>query len=504
MMLLNTKFAVDDALTRSEFLTMANNWLKASAYFNMSLDAEKSLDDILSGEEEYSVESEDGTKKIFIGNYVDVFIFQVINSVSKTVDDATEDEEDDEKSFYQPESATYTTNYVLRDGTEPHMLHISQEKILTELTLSKRQNRIKLPVLMKDIFWGEYGADDHGLLTDYKSIQLRKNDIELAKKIVTHEIEFDSPVVYVSPNSQTGYYECSVDYLAQELMGQAHVVVESSPKVSRDIKAITDGANPFNGAVKIFLPGKKSTILLPKDRGFNGCIIDTVRDILVNVGVDDEFNVTKIRQSNLFNKVKNGGHADEEFAKICEDMLNDKDAELKQLRQELASAKQQLNTVTAKADSLQGGFQKINEEKVGDSIEFDVTDKELYTDERKDVILKVLQKEYDAMKDDANLSRSRKFDVLGDVLEHNFPSETDTELTQCLRDAFKDGALSRSGIGCLQAAGFVVEKSGNQAHYRINFGGDERYEATFSSTPSDKARGTKNLVSDFSNVLFGF
>lgn len=497
MMLLNTKFSVDDSLTRNEFITMTNNWLKSSAYFNIS------LDDYNGEDEEFTVESEDSSKKVFIGNYSDVLILQIINSVYKTTDESV-DEDDDEKSTYQPESATYTTNYVLRDGNKPHMLHISQEKILTELSLSKRQSRMKLPVLMRDVFWGEYGADDHGIMNDYKSIQLRKSDIELAKKIVTHEIDFDNPIVYVSPNSQTGYYECNADYLAQELMGQAHVVVESSPKVSKDIKDATNGANPFNGAVKIFLPGKKSTTLLPKDRGFNGTIIDTVRDILVNVGIDDEFNVTKIRQSNLFTKVKNGGQPDEEFAKFCEEMINDKDIELKQLKQELAVVKQQLNTANAKAESLQGGFQKFNDDKNGDCIEFEVTDKELYTDERKDVILKVLQKEYDAMKGDANLSRSRKFDVLGDVLEHNFPSETDTELIQCLRDAFKDGALSRAGIGCLQAAGFVVEKSGNQAHYRINFGNDERYEATFSSTPSDKARGTKNLVSDFTNVLFGF
>jgi hypothetical protein len=185
-------------------------------------------------------------------------------------------------------------------------------------------------------------------------------------------------------------------------------------------------------------------------------------------------------------------------------MLKDKDDEVRELKKELAEVKQQLLTASAKAESLQGNFNKYNDDKSENILGFEMTETDLYTDERKDVILKVLQKEYDAMKDDSNLSRSRKFDVLSDVLDHNFPSETDAELVECIRGAFKDGTLHGAGIGRLQAAGFVVEKSGNQSHYRINFNGDQRYEAVFSSTPSDKARGTKNLVSDFTNVLFGY
>lgn len=493
-MLLNTKFVVDNQLTRTEFLKLANSWLHTSSYYDIT------LDDYNGQDEEYIIESKDGSKKIIIGNYTNVLLLSVTNSCIKSIcDDIDEEDDYDEKD----ESVTYVTNYVLDDKSDVHVMHISQEKNFTELSLSRRRNVIRIPNLMKDIFWNEYGGIDNGLVTDDKPYFLKKTDIELATKIVNQELDFYNPIVYVSPNSVTGYYEVNPNYLAQELMGQAHVVVESSPKIASDIKAVTNGSNPFNGAVKVFLPGKKSTTLL-SEKGFNGKIINTIRDLLVKVSVDDSFNVNKLRQNHMFEKIKNGGQADEDFARLCEAMLKDKDDEVRELKKELAEVKQQLLTASAKAESLQGNFNKYNDDTLENLLGFEMTETDLYTDERKDVILKVLQKEYDAMKDDSNLSRSRKFDVLSDVLEHNFPSETDAELIECIRGAFKDGTIHGSGIGRLQAAGFVVEKSGNQSHYRINFNGDQRYEAVFPSTPSDKARGTKNLVSDFTNVLFGY
>ena len=490
MMLMNTKFFVSSELTRQEFLRLTNEWLHRSSYYDISLDDYNNIDD------EYTVESEDGTKKIVIGNYAEALTLQIVNICPRILDD-TDDDDD------QVESSTYYTNYVLIDTDEKPMLHISQEKVFNELSLSRRRSVVRIPNLMKDVFWNEYGGMDNDLVTEDKPLFLRKSDMALAKQIVNQEIDFCNPIVYISPNSSTGYYDVNPNYLAQELMGQAHVVVESSPKIASDIKSATDGANPFNGAVRIYLPGKQSMTLLG-DKGFNGKVINTVRELLSKVGVDDKYNITRLRQAHLFDKIKNGGHADEDFAAMCETVLNDKDCEVAQLKKEIAVLRQQLSSATAKADSLQGSFDSYKEENPGECIELKVTENDLYSNERKDVILKILQKEFIAMKDDANLSRSRKFDVISDVLEHNFPSKADAELIECIRGAFKDGALSGAGIGRLQAAGFVVEKCGRQAHYRINFGGDERYEASFSSTPSDKARGTKNLISDFTNVLFGF
>ena len=495
MMLLNTKFVVDEALTRSELLRLANEWLHKSRHYDISLDGYNGSD------EEYIIESANSSKKIIVGNYESSLLLQIICSC------AINNNDDDDDDDTPDESATYTTNYVLDDSSDVHMLHVSQEKVLTELTLNKKRPYVKLPILMKTIFWNELGGIDEGLITDDKPYFLRKTDMELAKNIINQTVDFCNPIVYVSPNSVTGHYDVNPNYLAHELMGQAHVVVESSPKIANDIREATNGENPFNGAVKVFLPGiKKSTTILPKDgyKYYNSNIINYVRDLLVNVGVDDKYNVAKLRQAHLFDKIKNGGTADAEFTKLCEEIINEKDSELTQLRKEIAELKQSLMTANAKADSLQGNFNKFAGDRDGDVLEFAITEADLYTDERKDVILKVLRKEHDAMKDDSNLSRSRKFDVLSDVLEHNFPSETDAELIECIKGAFKDGALSGAGIGRLQAAGFVVEKDGNQPHYHINLNGDDRYEAVFSATPSDKARGTKNLVSDFTNILFGF
>lgn len=475
-MLLNTAFCVEESLTRSVFLKLAKEWLEESPFYSINLDE---FDDTT---DEYQITSADDAQSLFVGNYESVFVLQVTHNDSKA-------------------SATYITNYVLDDKSERHMLHVSQERVNNSISLSPYTAPIMLPNLLKSIFWNEYGGFDNGLLVDNKAIIIRKDNIDLACKVVKQELSFDNPIVYVSPNMQSGLYDVNYDFLAQSLIGQAHVFVEGSPKISLDIKDLTDSSNPYNGAVKIYLPGtQQSTTLLSHGKGFNNEVIDMVRSALVTVGVPDKFNVTKLKQTHAFSKLGD----DSELTKLFEDMLNDKDREIQLLKEAQDELKTQLSSVNAKAASLQSGFSKQNESIDGDSISFVVTETDMYDGERNDVILKILQKEYDAMKDDSNLSRSRKFDVISDVLEHNFPCKTDAQLIECIRGAFKDGALTREGIGRLQSAGFVVEKSGRQAHYKLTLNGDSRYEAVFPSTPSDKARGTKNLISDFSNKLFGF
>ena len=475
MMLLNTRFNVDKALTRTVFVELIKGWLSESERYS-----DFTLEDFDWESDEYQDELSDLSVKIIVNNYEDRFIFQMINNDAE-------------------EGATYTTTYVLDDKSDVPSIQLTQEKLLTQMTLSQGRDYAKLPVLLKNIFWNEYGGDDNGLLTDNKAFVLRKDDIELGVKLLKNLKDLRNPIVYVSPNLQTGYYELNYDFVAQELMGQAHVIVEGSPRVSNEIKAKTDAMTPFNGAVKIFLPDGTSTTLLPTGKGFNSQVINSVRNTMLQLSVDDSFNINKIRQQHMFAKLGD----DSELSKLCEEMLSEKDKELAEAQAEIAELKKQLMHESGKAEALQQGLNKVTEDDAkGIFISMEETD--LYECERMDVILKLVKKEYDAMKDDVNLSKSRKFHVLEDVLEHNFPSETDADLIECLRSAFKDGALTREGIGRLQSVGFVVKKDDKQPHYKIKFAGDDRYMAIAPSTPSDKARGSKNMISDFSNILFGF
>ena len=86
---------------------------------------------------ELYVTAEDGSKKIIIGNYDSVLLLSIINSCIKSACDEESDEDDDYEE--KDSSATYVTNYVLDDKSDVHVMHISQEKNFTELSLSKRR-----------------------------------------------------------------------------------------------------------------------------------------------------------------------------------------------------------------------------------------------------------------------------------------------------------------------------------------------------------------------------
>ncbi len=474
MMLLNTRFNVDKDLTRQVFLSMIKSYLKSSDRYS-----DLTIDDFDWNMDDYQSESKDSSIRIILNNYEKRFIFQMIT------DDVDLGE-------------TYTTTYVLDDVSDVPSLHLTQEKLFKQMTLSQGRDNVRLPILLKDIFWCEYGGNDNGVSTDNKAFILRKDDVALGVKILESLKDFRNPIVYVSPHSQTGYYELNYDYVAQELMGQAHVIVEGSPRVSKNIQNSTDVQTPFNGAVKIFLPDGTSTILLANGKGFNTTVINSVRKTMTQLSIDDSFNVNKIRQQHMFAKFDDGG----ELSKLCDEMLADKDREIEEKNAKISELTQQLIRESGKANALQHGFNKVTENDES-GVFLSMEESDLYDGEMKDVILKLVKKEYESMKDDINLSKSRKFHVLKDILDHNFPSETDTDLIECLRSAFNDGTLTREGIGRLQSVGFVVEKDGKQAHYKIKYG-DDRYMLTAPSTPGDKSRGIKNLISEFSNMLFGF
>jgi hypothetical protein len=220
-----------------------------------------------------------------------------------------------------------------------------------------------------------------------------------------------------------------------------------------------------------------------------------------SLNVPDEFSFDKIRQRSLFAKLSKSG--DSELAEICEALINDKDAEIKNLSNELKDVKQKLAVSASKAQLLQEAFNNNRDSgDEGRKAVFAVTEKPFYDSEIEDVILRILRKEHDAMKDDPNLSLSRKFHVLTDILEHNSLSETGERLIENVRAAAKASSCVKEGIERLRETGFTVEKEGKQPHYRCIFNDDERYVTRMSATPSD-VRSSKNFAAETINLLFG-
>ena len=167
----------------------------------------------------------------------------------------------------------------------------------------------------------------------------------------------------------------------------------------------------------------------------------------------------------------------------------------------MAALRKQLHEEKIKADALQSSYSKSESD--GQEGMFELTEVPKYDHEIEDIILRVLEKERDGMSSDPTLIRSRKYHVLCDILAHNFPSDTGTELEQLIKEVFATGRLTRDGIGRLQSAGFTVEKNDRQAHYKIAWKGDDRYVSTYAATASDYRSG-KNAASDYVNLCLGY
>ncbi len=481
-MIFNTRFYVDKGFDRHILLDLMSEWLSTSDnYFIPDIDFDFSSDEL-------DIAAEDGSQRLVINNYTDRFIMQL--SVKS-----------------EAEGAEYTTYFVLDDMSDRPSLHVSQNKSFSAISIQNdKKTYVHVPTVLRSIFWNEYGGNDNGIITDDKPLILRKSSVDFLVDVLSQKTQFLNPIVYVSACSNSSSYDLNVNKVASELAGQAHVVVEGSPLISKIIRQRFDENFdlPYNGMVKVIFPGGESKMFYNKKdsstyNSFDYYVINSVRRIMAGVDVEPDFNCIKLRQKHMLEKLANSD--DKALSVLCEQMLAEKDQEITALNDEIRSLRRQVRFTEAKADTLQSRF---NDSDAGDDkqICLSVSNSEIYQGEIANIILKILQREYNTMTDDPNLSASRKYDVLKDLLEHNFPCTTDTQLIDCIRNAFKDGTLTREGIGCLRDAGFVVDRGGS--HYKVYKDGFEKYMTTVSITPSDKRYGGKNAASDFCNMLFRY
>lgn len=477
MILLNTKFYVDKELTRKVLFDLIYEWLSTSERYDLDVSG------FDFSQSDFKVESSDGTQKVIINNYDDKFIYQMIKS-----DDV----------------AKFTNSFILDDKSDKPIMAVQLEKEQLQATVTQDKSFF-VPRLMKDIFWHEYGGDDNGLMTDDKAYILRKSDVKFASDILNRKIPFLNPIVYVTPYLNSGNYSVNYDKIARELIGLAHVVVEGSPKVSIQIREETDSKNAFDGAVDIFLPnGESKRLTPPSDREFNYWIVNEVRAIMQNVIIENDFNVLKIRHNHKIQALQ----MDPELQKIFDEIIAEKEEELTlkdeiigEMSEELTECKARIMRLNAKAASLQHGFESQD---VAGDIQIMTSEHDLYEGEMLDVLLRLIQKEVNAMSDDSNLNSSRKYHVLKSILDGNNMTGKREELIDIFKSAFKDGSLSSDGIRTLEMNGFTVQKEKGDSHYKIRFGDDNRYQIVFSSTTSDKKCAAENNISAFSNILFGY
>lgn len=360
-----------------------------------------------------------------------------------------------------------------------------------------------VPNLIKPFFWGEYAGYDGEIFTDNKSLIIRRDNIQLSKRLFMNELDFMNPIVYVSCNEETGNYSVNYEHLASELAGMAHVLVEGSPVISSMLRLTCPKYGLSKGSIAVFFPIGDFDVFEPSDGlNLNLMVRKHIVKSLLSVSVKDEFQFDKIRERFVLNKLKALAE-NQELSQIYEDILSEKDAEVLELKTKLEELERENLSLQSKYSSIQSNFdyyKDLNPDKLG--VHLMVTDHPLYDGEIDDVLLKLISKEYQAMSGDNNMKNCRKAVILKNILENNRASGKDEEIKLALKSILSKGVINNTVIKELERIGFCVTLDTNN-HYKFVFHGDDRFKAFTSSTQSDH-RGYDNMISDFMNTLFGY
>lgn len=351
------------------------------------------------------------------------------------------------------------------------------------------------PAFVRTLFWREYGGPDGCLQTDDRPFILRKAQVSIVKQLFSGQLDVMLPVVYVSVTSDTGSYWVDYEALAKRLAGLAHVVVESNPYVAGLIAAETNSMIPSDGAVDVLLPGGESKRFVEFDlEVMMHTIVEYVCTITSSVAVPDAFSFAKLRLDYLLSQMDE----DQNLSALCDSILEEKDREVRTLAEELANAKAELAKAEAHVVSLTSALEQSYEPV---SVGLCATEKALYDGELKDVVLKILQREFDGMKGSPSLRNTRRYTVLSDLLQQNERTGMDEKIRLLFKENTKNGTFGTEEIRNLERVGFSV-KTDTSKHYKIVYQNDDRYMISVSKSPSDHRSG-KNLVSTYMNMLFG-
>lgn len=400
------------------------------------------------------------------------------------------------------------------NGKSAIFLQVDQDMMLLQ---NDAEFEFQMPRFLQDFFACEFGGDDDGLTVDNQPIVLHRNDTKLFTNLFTAKSKHMLPVVYVPVLADDDEKVFDVNALAKELFGTAHVVTVRSEYM---LKIMTDKL-----PVKLQNVSSHLSMVLPNhdikffDDNLDSIetISDWVHELVCNTVVPSEFQFEYIKFQFLKNclleeqrKVadmadakKDAAKSDEDLESLYEDELKEKNDEIANLTAMLEDAQQQVFTLKHKSDALLSNLNKSKANSNGfNGVDMSVSENALYEHEIEDVILRVLEKEYNAMTGDSNLMQSRKYHVLSSILEHNTMSDFPSKIQSVFDKVAQDGTLDSDGIHALERLDFEVIKAGS-GHFKVRYHGDNRYQISISTSPSDNRAG-ENLISIYMNQLFGY
>ncbi len=482
MLIFSTKLITNEKLTNDVFIELIVEWLSSNANYQFG-------DFVYDGQQKFSLSV--GTDSLEIANYSDVVTVRLV-SLSRGV--------------------IWTNDYVFRKTENGNILAIQLYSDASDMSI-KMPDRFNKPRVLKQVVQDGYGGMDGDISVSDKPYVITSENVEIARKLITHEVSYFMPIVYVTYPRYAIDKPIDFDEMAQNLSGIAHVVVEAK-EVAALVRKETEGRNPYAGAVDIFYGRHNSYRVIPDNytslNEMRLFIEKWVQQKILMTRIEDEYSWMKVQ----FAQLQSENQETPELLGLYQQLLKEAESEDELKKQhideleyhimELEEKIKDLNASLAKkASQLQTyeyRFEQSGNCSFTESVSLESTEPELYEGEILDIILRVLDKEKNLMDSDPNLVISRKFHVLKDLLDSNVQTGKAEEIAECLREIIdKSCNLNNQKKRQLIERGFSIEVG---THYKIVFNEDERYGFTLSKTAGDY-RSNTNTLSDAINTLFG-
>ena len=474
MILLYSKFDVDYSLTKDIFFQRTFQWIDGmrnapDQFKGLSWDGAKS-EQILNGKSaiEYEIDQENAVVALRV----------------RIVDENQE---------------LWTTDLVLEESQSKLQIRLARE--MPSIS-AKFDTNFRLPFFLRKLIEDGYGGMDTNLRVSDKPFFIDISSIEIAKRIINHEDQYNLPVIYISHPFTKNEYELDVEELAKDLAGSAHVLVESNSEISRILRDNTAGRNPYNGAIDIYYGDESLRYLRHLEQTPNQYRYRIAHSIFSRssmLNINDEYSLTAIRIRNKEKELRAERNDElellqleiedlKEKRKLDQDIIAEASGEIKELQQNVSA-------LESKVQALQFAFNKS--QTTGKTIELYYTEEELYEDEIKRFVLDCIKKSCDCS--GTAEQAWRRYHVLNDLLCSNSCSQYGDNLKQEIESILRRGKLNRSDLRSLKALGFAFEEGG---HGKLKFHNDDRYTITLASTPSDYRNG-ENAMHDAIKLLFG-
>lgn len=494
MLLFSTILDIEKSLTKDSFIKLVLEWNQGSPHEN----------NVIKGIDWH------GERNVRYGNeklWMDIEEYRNKNIIAVRFEKIEED------------GAVWDTDYVMNFQDMKMAIRLDRSYLEEALAIDPK---FSTPHFITLLIERGYVKKDGLLEVMRKPLSIDGNNIQILVDIINGEVTYRLPIVYISKT----YYDedpVNVGLLASKLKGVAHVLVQESNCTNNRLKVLCEENNEYYGAIGIYFPRPAMghrRYLYRRVTGIDNRLLEKVVQVVIQYsnsqmieplytwqGVntallrdrlfsqkEERAQVEEERRKALYELLQLKGNLDKTQEKMQQKAIEDAKAEADKI---LDGFEEDMRKLQEQVDQLSRANDALTSENYGLRSKMNSVDRvpviflgdeeEFYSGEIKEMILDALD---EALK--AVTPKTRRYDVLNDILEKNSYRKVCEEREQTLKNMFKD-YKSLSGIMKQELKDMGFEISDDGKHYRLTYYGDDRYKTTIAKTGSDWREG-KNIA----------